>query len=410
MTIDASIQAQVDAQLMEQGAYTTLELLINTGRLGYGDYESWRRGEIEYLDDVLMGVKEKIRAQIEQAASYAKSIGLIEQKQELYRWSETPGTSTKPLRASVDEGLNRLIAARFAPAEAAPQMDLFFDNPIVTLTNGIAHALAARNLEEAQRQLDRLYAQAPNHADLGAFDRLTAALARLNQPVVDTGEMLESLLDITPTARRLLGSQYRDLLAPLWRHLAAALTGEPYSSETPNLHSSFASARAQDWAAVEASVLAEPDWQRHAPLCLRLAHAGFYRQQRFQMLAAWFQLCWHHPQRAAQALDTEQLDAGLATAWTQFQDSDHGPLFEHDAVPATADFPAWMVLHEPGLAQHLPVDLPIGHTPGEEHYRQIHRWVHARRAHQHDGELALRKAIQATSPFLFERLKQMVKA
>ena len=36
-------------------------------------------------------------------------------------------------------------------------MDLFFDNPVVALTNGIARALSARNVVESQRQLDRLY-------------------------------------------------------------------------------------------------------------------------------------------------------------------------------------------------------------------------------------------------------------
>ena len=62
--IDPALQAQVDAQLMEQGAYSPLELLIDTGRLTGADYESWRRRDIELLDSVFMGNKEKIRAQI----------------------------------------------------------------------------------------------------------------------------------------------------------------------------------------------------------------------------------------------------------------------------------------------------------------------------------------------------------
>ena len=35
--IDADLQAQVDAQLIEQGAFAPLELLFNSGRLIYGD-------------------------------------------------------------------------------------------------------------------------------------------------------------------------------------------------------------------------------------------------------------------------------------------------------------------------------------------------------------------------------------
>jgi hypothetical protein len=77
-------------------------------------------------------------------------------------------------------------------------MDLFFDNPVVALTNGIARSLSARNLAETQRQLDRLYAQAPNHADLAAFDRLLDALGHLDRPVTDAPQELEFLL----TSRR----------------------------------------------------------------------------------------------------------------------------------------------------------------------------------------------------------------
>ncbi|MEP7246906.1 MAG: hypothetical protein ABI885_24930, partial [Gammaproteobacteria bacterium] len=239
MAVDVTLQAQVDAQLIEQGAFTTLELLLESGRLIYSDYESWRRGEIEFLDSVLMGNRDKIRGQVEQAIGYAKSIGLVEETQEFLPWVEQaaasssdtrPAASTanrlisaKPLRISADAQLHRLIASRFAPAQSAPQMDLFFDNPVVALANGIVRALSARNIDDAQRQLDRLYAHAPNHADLASFDRLVTALGHLNEVVGDPQTEIDFLLSITPTAKRLLGSQSRDLLAPLWRQVADAL-------------------------------------------------------------------------------------------------------------------------------------------------------------------------------------------
>ena len=107
--IDPALQAQVDAQLMEQGAFTALELLIDSGRLIYSDYESWRRREIDLLDSVLMGNHEKIRAQIEQAVGYARSIGLAEQTQEFHAWhTDARETSDKPLRISTDPQLHRL--------------------------------------------------------------------------------------------------------------------------------------------------------------------------------------------------------------------------------------------------------------------------------------------------------------
>src|SRR5881296_1366501 len=92
-TLDPSVQAQVDAQLLDQGAFAPLELLFNSGRLLYGDYEAWRRREVELLDDVLMGDRAKILAELERAAVYARSIGLIEQRQEFAAWGEEAGAA-----------------------------------------------------------------------------------------------------------------------------------------------------------------------------------------------------------------------------------------------------------------------------------------------------------------------------
>ena len=114
MTIDMELQAQVDAQLLEQGAFTVLEFLIDSGRLIHRDYEGWRRREIGCLDDVLMGSREKIRTQIELAAGYARSIGLVEQLQTFYAWgSDAAGGSDRALQISVDPQLRRLIAGRY---------------------------------------------------------------------------------------------------------------------------------------------------------------------------------------------------------------------------------------------------------------------------------------------------------
>jgi hypothetical protein len=63
---------------------------------------------------------------------------------------------------------------------------------------------------------------------------------------------------------------------------------------------------------------------------------------------------------------------------------------------------------QPGLAWQLALDLPKGRTPGEEHYRCIHRWVHARRANRSQEEIDLRKMLRASHPALFRALKRTV--
>lgn len=409
--IDPGLQKQVDDQLLEQGAFTVLELLLATGRLAYSDYESWRRQEIEFLDGVLMGSPEKIRAQIEQSVNYARSIGLVEQPQEFTAWHTDAPATNKPLRISSQTELHRLIAGRFIPAKLAPQMDLFFDNPVATLTNGIARALAEMNAADAQRQLDRLYEVAPNHSDLAGYDRLVGALARLGQPIDDARQELEFLQETAPTAKRLLGSQWRELLTPLWRQLADALNDQPFSADEPQLHRSYALSQAQDWAGVNACVQQDPEWWRHPALCLAVAQSGAFQHRRVESLTGWFALCWHAPSAAAEALSKpQQPDAGVGKAWQEFlaTEDDLADDDAADAALAPSDFPAWMLLHEPGLARQMAIDLARTDTAGEQHYRCVHRWLEARRAQKKDDELAQRKALQAGHPLLFRYLKSVV--
>ena len=421
---DTALQAQVDAQLLDQGAFAPLELLFNSGRLLYSDYESWRRREIEFLDTVLMGNSDKIKAEIAQAASYARRIGLVEQQQEFHPWctegAPAAGGSDKALRVSMDPQLQRLISSRYIRAQNLPQMDLFFDNPVVALTNGIVLALTTRNLPDTQRQLDQLYTQAPNHADLAAFDQLQAALGRLGHAVENPRQESAFLLEITPTARRLLGAQSRDLLSPLWLQLAAVLKDVAYDDQDPTLHCSFALSQAQDWVGVRDNVLREAGWQEHPALCVRLAESAFQRRQRVEALAAWCQVCWRAPTQAAEAVNKLR-QPELTALWQSFLD-DEADLSEDgerlqtartSAQPAPetiteADFPAWLLLKEPGLALQLTEDLPSGNTPAETHFQYVHRWLQARRSRRQSDELALRKTLQARHPALFRLLKRSI--
>jgi hypothetical protein len=412
MTIDPALQAQIDVQILEQGAFVPLEFLLDSGRLVHGDYESWRRRDIHSLDEVLMGSPAKIRAQLESAAAYARSIGLVETPQSLDAWVSGSGDPGGTLRISADARLQRLIGSRYQPPQAAPQMDLFFDNPVVVLINGIARALAARNARDAQRLLDRLYLQAPNHADLAAFDRLLTALERLGRPVDDPRRELTFLQEVTPTAKRLLGWEARDLLTPLWRQLGDALDRQGFSMTEPNLHRSFALLQAQDWAGAADAVRSEARWSEHLPLCLSLAQSSFYQQRRSDALRAWFHACWLAPDAAAAALeDRRQPDTGMRALWRRFVDSDTelAPGLAAEELELTAaDFPAWLLLREPGLNRQLAIALAPGHTRSEEAYRIVHRWIDARRGGQAEEELELRKGLLAVHPFLFMCLKQAV--
>ena len=389
----AELQAQVDSLLLEQGWFAPLELLFATGRLLQLDYDAWRRREVPLLDEVLMGDRNAIRMELEQSAAYARALGLTAEPQELHAaHAAAPGGA---LRISADARLAELLTSRYVRA-AAPQMDLFFDNPVAALTSGIANALDAGDAPEAARLLDALYAKQPNHPDLAGFDRLLDALARIDRPVTDCRELLEFIGGVTACARRLLGARARNLLVPLWRHLAESLRALPYSPDEPQLHASYAWSQAQDWQAVTASVLAESEWRRHAPLGLRLVESGLRRRRRAEGLSAWFQLCWHTPEQAGEAVETLGW-SDIHALWQRFLDSE-------DEALAAQDFPAWLLLHEPALARQLPADLPPGDTAAEEHYRLVHRWLAARAAGREAQDLALRRQLKERQPALFTSL------
>lgn len=397
------LQAEVDAQLLEQGAFSPLELLFSSGRLAQGDYDAWRRREIEFLDTVLMGSPEKIREELEHAVRYARSLGLEDQPQEFHAQGARPGEA--PLRISAQAHWHQLIASRYVPARQTAQLDLFVHNPVVALTTGLVRALAARDLADAQRRLDRLYEQSPNHPDLPAFDQLLAALGEMDGAAPRVQRDL--IQQITPCARRLLGSHARELLGSLWRALAERLRGAPFSPQEPTLHRSFALAQAQDWKEVDDSVLAEREWWLQAPLALLLAESALQRRNRIEALGSWCRACWRAPQDIAQAVQRLK-HPELTLLWRQFTDEEA----EADPAPSAAltdaDFPAWLLLHEPGLARQLTQDLASLDTPAEEGYRLVHRWLTARRQKRHDEEIAVRRLLQKSHPPLFRLLKRAV--
>ena len=111
------------------------------------------------------------------------------------------------------------------------------------------------------------------------------------------------------------------------------------------------------------------------------------------------------------ARQSPQPDTGIGALWRRFVDCEEElwPTGVPPESPFTAaDFPAWLLLREPGLNLQLALDLPIGNTPAEETYRTVHRWIDARRANRTADELALRKALQADHPVLFRYLKRSV--
>ena len=211
--MDTEIQQQVDQLLLEQGNYEPLELLLQEGRLMYGDYEAWRNGEIEFLDEMIFGDPKQITQMFDQAGAYLRKRGWISETISYTPWNDS---SSKSLRFSQSSSLNNEFHLRYAKPQDQPQLDMFTDAPATTLVNGIRHGLINRNITEARRQIERLYDTAPDHAQLGALEHLVEAAETLDQPVEDIPHEIATLQQtLTALAESVMSSQGRNLLIPI---------------------------------------------------------------------------------------------------------------------------------------------------------------------------------------------------
>ena len=232
------------------------------------------------------------------------------------------------------------------------QLDLFRDGRPVRLSNALRLALLNDDAEAA----------AVAHRELADFDAThhwlvpaKALIAALRTSIpANFEEALAALACLEeewiPAAMAILGEDSRDWLHRKWRDVGGALEGGPFDPETPDRHASYAYERCEDWLSVERCILAVPDFSVQPVLLERMAEA-VWRQRRWKDAARfWFELCWSAPDRFQGLMDHGAvLDPVLGDGWETWQDQD----LESLASPVW--FPAWMLIHEPKIAEFMPV-------------------------------------------------------
>ncbi|MBS4099068.1 MAG: hypothetical protein KGZ83_19790 [Sulfuricella sp.] len=386
-----TVRNTVDRLLLEQALYAPLELLLAEGRLSFADYEAWRCGEIATLEELLAGNPARIRARLEQADHYAAALGLRAERREYPAWGEGTG---RQLRISSDAALDDLCRIHYLRNANEVQLDLFMDNSGNVLVNSVVAALASRRAEEAATLLERLRETDPSHLRLGGLEALCAAAQR---PVMADVEAETAFLEgnLTPLATAELGAAARDFLTPFWRRLGEALGERPFAVEMPQMHASYALARALDWAGVRQAVLAERTWRDSPLLRLRLAEALYHLGERREALAQWCLLCWDFPRDAERALAGGKLpDKELQPAWERYRDLDVEP------EPDAPFFPAWLLLERPELRAALTAeDAPQTHPAGRA-YVALHK-LPAGAATLSEQTMALRLQLKQAHPGLF---------
>ncbi len=402
-----ALHAAVDRLLLAHGAFIPMELLLREGWLRYADYEAWRCGEVDSMDEVLIGDPALIRDRLQRAVDWAGRLGLQPEMQTYRGWGSA--AAGRPLRFCHhgDRAREALFCTHYVrPREnnGMPQRDLFLDNVTVVLINQLVEALVARGTDQAEVLLKQLQSAAPKHRLCGPLGVLCEAQRNLQcSTVARPVEELESLVrHIVPLAEEVLGARARDFLTPHWRRLAGALEGAPFYPARARLHASWVCGRALDWAGVRASVLAEPDWRRQPWLRARLAEALCRQGERDGAISQWCSLCWQYPKIAAQVLGKADLpDLSIARAWRQFLDLDVEPVLE------TPWFPAWLLLHEPGLARILRADKVLGTAPGRA-FQALQCLLRGDGADVDKDAIALRAALKAEHASLLALYLQQV--
>lgn len=335
--------ALVDRLLLEQGRLDPLELLLAAGLLAYEDYEAWRMGSRPYIQGALQGTPADVAELLEQAVRYCAGLQLAAAPSEHRRW----GSLDETLCVGDHERLVGACASVFAPPKDRPQLDLFQDSTALLLEEEIRRALAERRTDRAREQVARLMQQDPRHRHLRGFLRLIQVID--DSDIASPQERLQQLLSIEPLVRELLAHRDRDFLAPLWSALAELLTGRSFEPGTPMFHASFAWARAGRWTAAREAIEAEPAWRRESSLLLAHAEACWYLRDVGAARLDWRWLCWEHPLDAERIFSSPRFpDRRLAELWNGFGDLDR--------ILDTEDFPAWLLLQEPGAPASIEPD------------------------------------------------------
>ena len=334
--------------LLDQGAYSPLELLLATGLVAYSDYLAWRRGEMGSLDEALQD-RSVARGELEAAQAFALKLGLAAEPVAYEGWEGSAGLD---LLASSNRGLNKLLRTHYrrVPIESDGQLDLFLDSAKTAATNDLLNALLRRSPQDAEKALAHLLETSPDYANR---PHAVCLIEALRSPVPAAHDLaIEQLDQMTgewvPAASELLASHAQDFLRPLWRGIAQALDPSRFEAGDDERHVSWIYRQCLDWERVRASVLAVPAYAEAPVLLERLAEAEWRLRERTGAVSHWFALCALAPDRMKAALDSPRFpDAALLAGWQAAKAADIEPEI------TMAWFPAWMLLREPGLARAL---------------------------------------------------------
>ena len=342
-----SVESSVNSFLVARQEFSPIEYLRAEGEISEEHYRAWRTGRIPGLDDALDDGP-RIKSLLKSASSFVRALGMVSESVAYYGLDDFSG---RPLSASMDPLLNELLCCRYRRSNS-DQGDLFLDGGKTASVNALLEALLARDADLALGALTRVSALIPDYRYLRQVETLISALEAPPPDSLAGGfESLERMQrHWLPAAREFLGSTRGvDFLAPLWLDIGLAIESAPFDPEAADRHASHAFEQARDWQRLQRAVLAEPHFRTQPALLARLARAECRLANRTEALGYWFAICLLAPDEFSKLVESSDFEEpGVARAWQLAMTEGDG-----EEELSAEWFPAWMLIHEPGLARAL---------------------------------------------------------
>lgn len=335
LTPNHTLQNQVDLILFEEGCFSPLSWLLKEGYLAYSDYQQWKQGTVDYLEDHLNLSAAEVITELKHAQDYALSLKLDSYSQ---AYTSITGQALQCCRSRAHESIFTTV---FEPARNRQQLDLFFDSAAACTEFDLIQAIINQKQDDIHACLAKLKTTDPEKHQ--SFIRLLTFERNLTEFKQSSGEKITLLLKtVSPLAFEILGRFAYDFLTPLWHRLTEETAGRNFAADAPEWHASFTAFKGFQWLQVVSSIERERNWEEHPVLLYRHAEACFKLGREREGLINWFKLFIRFPETAEQMIENTS-NRLLFSDWRLFHELD--PELEADL------FPAWMVMNKPALAK-----------------------------------------------------------
>lgn len=385
--------AHIDQQLSQQGKFCLIDWLLSENLLHYATYEDWRYGRADTLEPEIQLDPEALVDLMAAAETHCRALGLSSEAQDYYRWSEGGGL----LQASKRREHHDALTDQWLRSQDLPQQDLFMDNADVVAENQLRDALAGRQFDQAQQQLQQLVGLNTQHPHLGTYQDLVNYGQHMRaSPRIHGGQALEAELrglqeEVLPLAREVLGQAARDYLAHAWYRLADSLDGRDFDPDSPDLHRSFALLQIPDWPQLGDCLDSVTSLYQEPTLIARLADTRTALQRGDAAVLTWCVMMEHFGDAAEAAIEAR----GQSTITQLWQD-----FWEYDDNWSNDEFPGFVLARHPDLLHQLQA-IPGLERPASQAMIAL---LQCRRAG--DDEIAARKRLQDISPALLRAYLQ----